>query len=384
MSQNAGLYIHVPFCPRKCGYCDFYSVADTRAIPVYLRALEAEMDRAAGLPWPGMDTVYLGGGTPSLLTPRRVGRVLDHAVARLPVAGDAHVTLEANPGTLTRASLAAYRAEGVRRLNLGVQSLDDSTLAFLGRVHTARQARLAVAHARSAGFDEIGLDLIYGIPGRSLADWRRDLESALTLAPEHLSCYILSLPPETPLGRRAASGFLTPVPEDEAARLFLFTSAFLEAQGYVHYEVSNFSRGLSHESPHNVKYWNRTPYLGLGPSAHSFLGNSRWWNVRSVEGYVERLGQGESPEEGREELTWDQAVTEWLFLGLRRKMGLDPTEFARLFGRDFAGLFGALLPALAREGLLKEEEGGFRPTRRGLLKADGMARRLAGALESRT
>ncbi|MBW1989094.1 MAG: radical SAM family heme chaperone HemW [Deltaproteobacteria bacterium] len=374
-SSNAGLYIHVPFCVKKCAYCGFYSVPRPGGVRAYLAALGREMALYAGV-FPAMDTLYLGGGTPSLLSPGQVAGVLEAAEYALPLLPEAHKSLEANPGTVTAESLRGYRELGFDRINLGVQSFDDAALSFLGRSHTAQEAEEAFSLCREAGFAEVGLDLVYGLPGQTAGRWKQDLDRALELSPEHLSCYLLSLEPGTPLFVRAEKGLFSPSPEGVAAGLFLFTSVYLEKRGYLHYEISNFARGGEYVSPHNAKYWSRAPYLGLGPSAHSFLGGRRWWNARDVDDYVDRLGRGEAPVAGAEDLTPAQEEMEWVFLGLRTRRGLDAAEYARRFGGDFATPYGAAMERLAGLGYMSREGERFFPTRKGMLKADGMAKNL--------
>ena len=359
-SEPAGLYLHVPFCARKCAYCDFYSVTDGDAaafVGAVARELALHRDR-----FDTFGTLYLGGGTPSVLT--------DDALLELVVALGAHltpgseITVEANPDDLDADRLTRWRAAGVDRLSLGIQSLDDDLLRWLGRRHDAAQALAAVDAAREAGFDDLSLDFMYGIPGQRAAAWADTLDRVVDLGAEHLSCYQLTFAPGTPLGRRAESGEISP-PDDEASRdLFIATSERLTTAGYEHYEVSNFARP-GRRSRHNSGYWRRTPYLGLGPSAHSFDGARRWWNVRSVSGYVDALVAGDSAVEEAEVIDAEQARLEALMLGLRTSDGvaLDVVGVGR--EEDLA--------SAVEEGLICSDGRVLRPSIEGLIVADALA-----------
>ena len=299
-----GVYVHIPFCLRKCLYCDFYSTADLSLKPAFLEALITEIAATD----PGelvFDTIYFGGGTPSLLSPPEVARILGGLFSRFHFQEPVEITLEANPGTVGLESLKGLRSAGVNRLNIGVQSFQDENLAQLGRIHSAAQAQEALAAARRAGFGELGLDLIYGLPGQRRPAWFTDLRRALAYQPEHLSCYMLTLEPGTPLAERHRFGRFRPAPEARVAELFMATSEFLAGRGYLHYEVSNFARcgpsgcRQARVSRHNSKYWSHAPYLGFGPAAHSFLPPKRFWNHRDVARYVEDLRAGRRPLAGR-------------------------------------------------------------------------------------
>ncbi|MFH1595163.1 MAG: radical SAM family heme chaperone HemW, partial [Pseudomonadota bacterium] len=305
LTHSPGLYVHVPFCKSKCPYCDFYSVTDQALIPAYVQAMEKE----AGLyreAFGAFDSLYLGGGTPSWLEASQLTTLLALVRRNFDFAEDTEFTLEANPDDITADKLRLFRELGVNRLSLGVQSLDEAELRFLGRRHTAGQARKSLELARAAGFDHVGVDLIYGVPGQKQEAWVGSLEQVLEFRPEHLSCYQLTLAPDTPLGRRAARGEVTHLGEEAERAFFLLTSRFLVERGYLHYEVSNFAREEEHCCRHNRKYWRHEPYLGLGPGAHSFDGGRRWWNFSSVEQYGSSLEAGKAPRAGEETLTPSQ------------------------------------------------------------------------------
>jgi oxygen-independent coproporphyrinogen-3 oxidase len=358
-----GLYLHVPFCRSKCPYCDFYSVTDQALIPAYLQAMEKE----AGLyreAFGAFDTLYLGGGTPSLLDGTQLSALVASLRRHFTFSPDPEFTIEANPDDLTAEKLAVWQDLGVNRLSLGVQSLDEAELRFLGRRHTAGQARRALELARAAGFDHVGVDLIYGLPGQREETWIRTLEQVLEFHPEHLSCYQLTLAPDTPLGRLAARGEIRPLEEEEERHFFLLTSRFLVERGYLHYEVSNFAREEEYCCRHNRKYWRHEPYLGLGPGAHSFDGGRRWWNFSSVEQYGSSLEAGKAPLAGEETLTPTQLRLEALYLGFRTREGVS-LDLLRPQPR-----WQTILAELSRTGLVRVANGRLVTTPQGMVVAD--------------
>lgn len=373
----AGLYIHVPFCLRKCDYCDFYSIDDLTPIPGFLDALIAEMGLYRGC-FRQFDTLYLGGGTPSLLTPLQISRIIDASRETFPLSPDAEITMEVNPGAATAEHLAGFRGAGVNRLNVGVQSFKDRNLRFLGRIHSAAAAVSTLRMARRAGFGNLGLDLIYGLPDQSPNAWRADLEQALDVEPDHLSCYLLTWEAGTPLYDRWRRGRCQPPPDSRTAALFQLTADLLAERGFVQYEVSNFARSPERCSRHNRKYWSLAPYLGLGPAAHSFdpERRERRWNHGSLERYLADLATGDAPVADREILDRDQQMMEILYLGLRTAAGIDLVDFRRRFGEGFEARFGRLADRLAAEGWLRLTPRRCRPTRRGMGYADGMAARF--------
>jgi oxygen-independent coproporphyrinogen-3 oxidase len=399
-----GLYLHVPFCSAICPYCDFAVLTGgPRRRAEFVDSLEAEIAawRPAAERWRTIDTVYFGGGTPSALAPAQLARILAAARAALPVAPDAWIALEANPEDVTAESVGRWRELGIAMLSLGIQSFDAGTLRFLGRRHTPAQARLAVELTLGAGFPIVSIDLIYGARGAGgagggsggsggsgaggsrprppdreaeQARWRRDLEQAVALGPQHLSCYQLTIHEGTPFGFRAARGELRELPEADQAEAFRFTHTFLAGQGYAAYEVSNFARAPEQQSRHNRKYWDHTPYLGLGPSAHSFDGRRRWWNERKLGPWQAKLVAGERPIAGSEDLGRSQLALEELMLSLRTAAGLDLAGFRRRHACDLAARNGRLMEDLAARGLLAETGGRLVPTLAGLAVADSLAR----------
>ena len=284
--RPAGLYLHIPYCSAICPYCDFAvrtGRPDQRA--AFVDRLIAEIGLWADWAVP-MDTVYLGGGTPSILEPALLGGILETVRDQLPVRPQARITLEANPEDVNADSVAAWRELGVATISLGVQSFDDEELRFLGRRHDRRQALGAVETCLAGGFSTVSLDLMFGLPGQTPATWQQNLATAVALAPQHISCYQLTVHEGTNFARRRRRGRLVEMPNDEQAPLLELTHRRLADAGWQGYEVSNFASAPEHRSAHNLKYWHHTPYLGLGPGAHSFDGKRRWWNRREVAAYA--------------------------------------------------------------------------------------------------
>ena len=317
------MYVHVPFCARRCAYCDF-SIAVRRDVPVdeYVQALARELDVRFGeaISWP-VDTLYLGGGTPSRLGGEGVARLIDTLRSRLELVSNAEVTLEANPEDLTDDAARRWRASGVNRISLGAQSFDDRVLAWMHRSHDAAAIGRAVDTARSAGFDNLSLDLIFSLPESLERSWERDVDQALGLAPEHLSLYGLTIEPHTPLGRWSARGDVTESPDERYESEFMHANRTLVAAGFEHYEVSNFARPAL-RARHNSAYWQQVPYAGLGPSAHEFDGVRRRWNTAPYADWARRLDQGRDPVGGSEVLSPDDRTAESVYLGLRTSAGL--------------------------------------------------------------
>jgi len=385
-SSAPGLYLHIPFCSTICPYCDFSVMhVASPARQRFASRLVEEVALAAPTwrdPRP-FDTVYFGGGTPSQLPPEELARVLDACRTHLAFA-DPWVFLEANPEDVTRESCAEWRALGARTLSLGVQSFSDEALRFLGRRHSGRQAQEAVETALAAGFDTVSIDLIFGLRGQTAEDWRRDLATAVSLEPQHLSCYQLTIHPRTRFGVQAKHGRLSELPEDEQATLFELTHRFLADAGWPAYEVSNFARGPAHQSRHNRKYWDHTPYLGLGPSAHSLAAADtasaprRWWNERGTPRWERRLAAGERPIEAQELLGPKDLAEEALLLGLRTTAGIDLDCLKARYGVDLLAANDTLVARLVDEGRIvvrADPQSGrwLVPTLAGLAVADGLA-----------
>ena len=385
MSSNPGLYLHIPFCSAICPYCDFAVLTGgTERRRRFVDHLLAEIslwapDRSR---FEGIDTIYFGGGTPSALTPDDLARILAATRENLSIQDGAWVSFEANPEDVDAESVRAWQALGVRFLSLGIQSFDAEALKLLGRRHTPEEACRSFETARAAGFDTISIDLIYGLPDQPFEIWRRTLEQAVALAPDHISCYQLTFHEGTPFGFRLAKGQMRELPEESQGEIFLFTHEFLRDHGYPAYEVSNFARSPEHRSRHNQKYWHHVPYLGLGPSAHSFLGNRRWWNERKLGPYEARIAAGERPVAGSEELTGADLALEALMLGLRTVDGIDLGTFRTRYGVDLLQRNEPLVERLVNDGLLRIEGDRLLPTLAGLAVTDSLARDFEAGTET--
>ena len=366
----AGLYVHVPFCASKCAYCAFHSEVAPHRITAWLDAVERELARHA-VAFGTFDTLYLGGGTPSVLPMPVLSRLISVINEVSTFAIDAERTIEVNPGDVDPMRAEQLLALGFHRASVGVQSLCDEDLAFLGRRHDAATARAALRVLRDAGFASLGVDVIYALPGRSSEGVTQTLEEILSHEPEHVSCYELTLESRTPLGLAVDRGDLEPIGEEQAVAASLDVWRTLDRAGYEHYEVSNFAKGAGHRSRHNQKYWSHVPYLGVGPAAHSFDGRRRWSNVSSIQAYVDALGRGEAPVQHAETLSAVQLRVERIALGLRTSHGVALDDL-----HDPASQ--ALLENLVREGLVTVGER-VCVTESGLLVADGLARAFVSA-----
>ena len=380
LSPRAGIYIHIPFCRAKCPYCDFYSVTTLDRIDAFIQALLVELETGGHKLQPA-DTIYFGGGTPSVLTPAQIGRLIDAVGNCFPVAYDAEVTLEVNPGTVGRNDLADYRTAGVNRLNIGLQSVDNRTLSLLGRIHTADEGLAAYRHARAAGFDNVGLDLIYAVSGQTVDQWLVEMAAVVQLEPDHLACYTLTVEPGTPLQEQVLAGRVRLPDEKTVGDLFDATAAYLNANGYRQYEISNFARlgenqAIDFRSRHNRKYWNFGDYLGFGPGAHSYCACTRWWNHRDLDEYIDALARGRSPEADREALTRDQQIMEAVYLGLRQTDGIDGQAFRSRFGTDFFATFGKRIAPLIQERLLEKKADRLRLTAKGMRLLESVVGRI--------
>ncbi len=317
------LYLHVPFCARRCSYCDF-SIAVGRVVPwrAFADSVNEELAlRHARMECAPLDTLYLGGGTPSRLGAEGVAALFEVLKRHVEWTPNAEVTLEANPEDITPDAVAAWRAAGVNRLSIGVQSFDDDVLTWMHRVHDAKAAARAVSVARNGGLEAFSLDLIFAVPEHLKRDWDRDLDQALALAPDHISLYGLTVEPHTPLGRWHARGEVTEAPEDRYEQEFLAANQRLRGAGYEHYEVSNFAQP-GKRARHNSAYWRGVSYLGVGPSAHGFDGVTRRWNVEAHAAWRKELEAGRDPRGGDEVLTGENRAAESVYLGLRTRDGL--------------------------------------------------------------
>ena len=376
MSKSPGIYLHVPFCSAICPYCDFaVTIGGPDRFERFTRALIQEIARDHGS-WAPFDTVYLGGGTPSALGDEQLGRILEAARRELAIADGAVVSIEANPEDVTEAGVRAWSKLGIGRLSLGVQSFDDAELRLLGRRHDPAAARRAVEIGLAAGL-VVSIDLIYGLPEQAPSSWQSNLEIAVQLEPHHVSCYQLTIEPGTPFAKRKHRGDWSQLGDDAVAQFFYLTHEFLGGAGYPAYEVSNFASVAEHRCLHNRKYWERTPYLGLGPSAHSFNGRDRWWNQRSETDWLRELQADRSPEAGRETLTSRQSALELVMLGLRTPTGVDlGTGFGDVDCSALLEKNADTLSRLAEQDLLRVDGERLVPTLRGMAQADALARSI--------
>jgi oxygen-independent coproporphyrinogen-3 oxidase len=374
--DQAGLYLHVPFCARVCPYCDFaVRTGDLARRRRYVHHLLAEIDLYTGYPL-RFDTIYFGGGTPSSLPPDALARIVGTIRERLSCAERTWLFLEANPEDVSVETVAAWRRLGVETLSLGVQSLDATSLVFLGRRHGVDDSRRAVELALGAGFHTVSIDLIYGLPGQTPEDWRAELDRALALGVQHISCYQLTIHERTRFALLERRGLLTQLPTDGQAELFRLAHRHLAAAGMPGYEVSQFAVSPTHHSRHNVKYWNHTPYLGLGPSAHSFHEDRRWWNLRSTDPWQAAIEEGRRPVEASERLDSRELVLESLMTGLRTHAGVSLERVRSRWGIDLAARNATLIERLTAEGLLVPEADRLVPTLDGLAVADALAARF--------
>ena len=378
MSACHSLYVHLPFCRSKCAYCDFNSYpGQEHLIPAYVDALLREAtswaeSRVAG----HIETLYFGGGTPSLLPIAEAERLVDGLRQRFDIAGNAEVTIEANPESVDAADLVALSRLGVNRLSLGVQSLDDAELRFLGRIHDAERAEDAYRAARSAGFASVTIDLIFGLPGQTTAQWRRSLEKAVALGPDHLSLYALTLEEDTPLARRVVDGDCPEPDPDLQAEMYTWSSERLARASYEQYEISNWAKP-GHRCRHNLTYWHSEPYLGLGAGAHSYLNGYRLANERAPERYIELVDAGgdarpwdpatASHVESVEQPDAEREMSDAVILGLRLTEGVSLSELGHRFRVDFGERYRREIDELETLGLLESVDGRIRLTKHGRL-----------------
>jgi putative oxygen-independent coproporphyrinogen III oxidase len=376
-SAEFSAYVHVPFCTTRCGYCDFntYTASELGGVSQtqYVGAILTEIKLARDVVphAPPLASIFFGGGTPTLLPADDQSLVVRALIESFGAQDDCEVTTEANPESVTQDQLEVLRASGVNRISFGMQSSVEQVLRTLDRTHRPESVAQAVTAARAAGFDNISLDLIYGTPGESVADWQASLSSVLELEPDHVSAYALIVEPGTALARRIARGELVPVDDDDQAEKYEMTDEALSTAGYEWYEVSNWARGASARSRHNLAYWHSEHWWGFGPGAHSHIGGVRWWNVKHPRAYAERMASGRSPAHAREVLGDDDRWLERVLLEARLHEGID-IELIGEAGRTVASAL--LTEALVEESQLKS--GRVVLTLKGRLLADHVIRRL--------
>jgi len=377
-SSCPGIYIHIPFCRQKCAYCDFSSFSDLDDLHIaYVEAVIQELARRAPC-WSQhtFGTIYVGGGTPTVLPPRQLGHLLSACQSMLDCSGVTEITVEANPGTVSAQMLAELSDHGVNRLSLGVQSFDDAELAMLGRIHSSREAFIAFAEAQKAGFSNISLDLIFGLPNQNVPQWRSSLEQAIALRPEHLSLYALTLEPHTPLYESINNGVLPEPDEEHVAQMYELAEALLATAGYTHYEISNWARRCLHDEPdhlpqlasrHNLVYWRNALYLGLGAAAYSFDGAHRNANVAHPTEYIRRVKAGQELLDEFSPVDAQRELEDTLMLGLRLLMGVRWDDLQKRFGFDVRQRYASQIDDLVQKGLLVDDSRGMRLSKRGHL-----------------
>jgi oxygen-independent coproporphyrinogen-3 oxidase len=366
VSRDIALYIHIPFCRRKCPYCTFVSYDNrTDDIPLYLKALKEEMRQRAG--GKRVTSIYLGGGTPSLLPAQDVADLLYRVRTLFSVNEAAEITMEVNPGTVEQTYLTAVREEGINRLSLGVQSLNNRELALLGRIHTAAEAKDAIRTAREAGFDNLNLDLIFGLPGQTLSDWQHSLDEAAEMRPEHLSLYALTLEENTPMWKAIDEGSLPKIIPDISAEQYELAEDILTRKGYRHYEISNWARP-GRECHHNLTYWHNLPYIGAGAGAHSYQGSRRFANTRDLDEYMAGFSGKATPRlELDEEISPETELAESVILGLRLCEGINADEIQSRSGINILARYRRQIEEMVEAGLLERAGRHIRLTCRGRL-----------------
>ncbi len=371
----AGIYIHIPFCKRKCSYCDFYSVAKTGLADAYVSALLRELHiRDEEVDLDDIATIYIGGGTPSVLTLAQMEMLMKGLREKVNFANVREVTIEVNPDDVTEDYLAGLKFLGVNRVSMGVQSFVDSELKAVNRRHNAAEAISALEAIRRAGIANVSIDLIYGLPGQTIESWQYTLDALLSLDVEHVSAYNLSYEEGTALTRLRDMGRIIEVDEDTCVEMYEMLCSRLSEVGYEHYEISNFARPGMY-SCHNSNYWNGTPYLGLGAAAHSFDGVVRRYNPMSVTAYLEAINQGKSAYESEREEWW-QMYNEMVMVSLRTMWGVDITNIEKRFGAEMRSRFEAIASDYVRRGLMAKSGDNYKITEPGVMLSDSIIRDL--------
>ncbi len=365
--KSIGLYIHIPFCRQKCLYCDFPSYAGLEDMQEpYTAALCREIAGKGGLFANSVvDTVYVGGGTPTMLPARIIARILECVYTSFIMATDAEVSVEANPGTVDKRKIAVLKDCGVNRISFGIQTFSDKLLKIIGRIHSAQDAREAVTASQEAGMDNINIDLMYGLPGQSLKEFRQDIEQAAALGVQHISAYGLKIEENTPFAELNKDGRLTLPDEGVEESMYDLAASLLPSLGFKRYEISNYS-WPGRECRHNLKYWHYQPYIGVGAAAHSFADGERWANIEDVGLYIEAAATGQSTVGFHEKSDCLTAMAEYIFLALRTVKGVNYNDFFRQFNENFNDRHGAKAIELVRRGLLVDGKDGIRLTERGM------------------
>jgi oxygen-independent coproporphyrinogen-3 oxidase len=379
ISKNPGLYLHIPFCDTKCGYCDFYSITNHSDRPRFVKALIREIKHYKTVPFIDCvyDTIYLGGGTPSLLEPSELEQILKAIYNTYKISDRCEITIEANPGTLDKEKLDFYKSMNIDRLSIGIQSFVDTELKFLGRIHDSEQAIKTYESARKAGFNNISVDLIFAVPGQSPKSWIYSLQKAIALQPEHISAYNLIFEEGTPFYKKLLQGQIKPKSENEEINFFNVSINSLEKAGYLQYEVSNYARQPEYYSRHNYKYWNHTNYLSFGPSAHSYWNKKRWSNVRALTCYIKNIEQDITVIDFSEDLSKETLMFEHIMLGLRTTEGINISEFETNFRESFIYKYSDINKDLIENEFAVLKNNVFRLTAKGLMICDEILPRFA-------
>ena len=368
----AGIYLHIPFCKQACNYCNFHFTTSLRYKADLVQALAREVELQKGfLEGETVETIYFGGGTPSLLSTGEVHLLLQTIYKEFNVSAGAEITLEANPDDITAQKLAAWKGEGINRLSIGIQSFFEEELAWMNRAHNAGQAENCIELSLAAGFQNFSIDLIYGSPLLTDEMWQQNVDKAVSYGITHLSCYALTVEEKTPLHKLIHTQQRQPVDADKQAQQFLLLMQWLKKAGYEHYEVSNFAKP-GYRSRHNSSYWQGKKYLGLGPSAHSYNGRHRMWNKAANPIYIRSIGEGIVPQE-KEELTLTEQLNEFIMISLRTAEGLNLEQVAQQFGRDKKSILEKELAKHFAHNLVKKEGNAVQLTESGMLMADGIA-----------
>jgi len=355
--MSISLYVHIPFCVKRCIYCDFVSgVYTPEKAAIYANALKKEISSIpTDIP---LSTLYIGGGTPTVLTADQLSDLTNHIYEHLNFTEGHEATIEANPGTLDREKLMRIHSAGINRISIGIQSFNNDELAFLGRIHTGPEAEEAVRLSRDAGFNNLGIDLIYGISGQDINSWKRTLEKAVSLKPDHISAYELTVEEGTKLHKlltippHHSEDNISILNEDQIIEMYEHTIDYLRAEGYLHYEISNFALPGSF-SRHNLNYWDRGDYYGAGAGAHSFVNNNRSYNTSDMARYLKLVSGMESTVEHSEEITPEKALSEAIFLGLRKTEGINVNAFAKRYGINILTLYGKEIKEMQEAGLIE-------------------------------
>jgi putative oxygen-independent coproporphyrinogen III oxidase len=370
--MHSGIYIHIPFCESKCGYCDFFSITEFDQVNEFLSGLEKEIIMYANeyVSEEIFDTIYIGGGTPSVLSVSQISNILGLLHKKYSISKNAEITIEINPGTINQSKLIDLKNAGINRLSIGVQSFNEDELQFLGRIHNSNQALQSVHNAREVGFDNINIDLIYALPNQTLITWETSMRKAIEINPEHISAYNLTIEKGTPFFDLKNKGILKPQSESKEKEFFNFTDSTLAEAGYNHYEVSSFARGEENFSRHNSKYWQHKYYLGFGPSAHSFWNNKRWGNYKSVGKYIANINENKKPIDFEESLSIKDLEFEHIFLSLRTYNGLSLKEFQKRFNSDFTKKYNSIYSQFIDANYAEIDETDFKLTKSGMALCD--------------